>query len=77
VLRTDLQPGIDAVLLEPANTRQAAAWHQAVESARRPGLSIACQTAAVESLVSRVAPRWARFLETIVHGDATPIDAKI
>ncbi|MDA0294781.1 MAG: hypothetical protein O3A31_02300 [Planctomycetota bacterium] len=75
--RTDLQPGIDAILLEGSNTRRAAAWHDAVESARRPGLAEACRSTSEESLVSMVAPRWARFLETIVHGDATPIDAGI
>ncbi|MDG2021897.1 MAG: hypothetical protein P8J59_08105 [Phycisphaerales bacterium] len=75
--RTDLQPGIDAILLEGADTRRAAAWHEAVESSRRPGISEACRLATEESLVSRVAPRWARVLETIVHGDATHIDSRI
>ncbi len=74
--RTDLQSGIDAVLLDAGEARLATAWHEAVEAARRPGFSDACRLTAEESLVSRVAPRWARFLETIVYGDATPIDGK-
>lgn len=72
--RTDLRSSTDAVVLSPAEARQPSAWRSAVEQARAAGLEEAARAAAVDSLVSRVAPRWAKILETVVHGDATPIE---
>ncbi|MAD19273.1 MAG: hypothetical protein CMJ52_03515 [Planctomycetaceae bacterium] len=72
--RDDLRPATDAVVLPIAESRQPSAWREAIERGRDSGLAQASRAAAVDSLVSRVAPRWARILETIVHGDATPID---
>ncbi|MHC4793726.1 MAG: hypothetical protein ACYTDE_05440 [Planctomycetota bacterium] len=72
--RTDLRPSTDAVVLSSAEARQPTAWRSAIERARNAGMDDASKAAAVNSLVSRVAPRWAKILETIVHGDATPIE---
>lgn len=72
--RTDLRPATDAIVLSATEARQPTVWRAAIDRGRKAGLEEASRAAAVDSLVSRVAPRWAKILETIVHGDATPID---
>ena len=72
--RTDLRPSTDAVVLSATEARRSGAWRTAIEQAREGGFEEASKAAAVDSLVSRVAPRWAKILETVVHGDATPIE---
>lgn len=72
--RTDHQPSTDAMVISSAESRQPNAWRTAIERARGDGLEDASKAAAIDSLVSRVAPRWAKILETVVHGDATPIE---
>jgi len=73
-LRTDRRPDLDARILSRGEARRPAAWRAAVESAFEDAPSEASIQAAAGSLVSQVAPRWATLLETVVHGDATPIE---
>ena len=72
--RSDRRPSTDAIVLSAAESRQPSVWRAAIDRGRDAGLEAASRAAAVDSLVSRVAPRWAKMLETIVHGDATPIE---
>jgi hypothetical protein len=72
-LRSDRRPDLDARILSRGESRRPAAWRAAVESAFAAAPSDASVHAAEGSLVSRVAPRWATLLDTVVKGDATPI----
>jgi hypothetical protein len=74
-VRTDRRPDLDARVLSRSEARRPAAWREAVGAAFAEAPSDAAIHAAAGSLVSRVAPRWASLLETVVHGDATPIAA--
>ncbi len=74
-MRSDRRQDLDARILSRSESRRPAAWRSAVESALLAAPCEASIHAAAESLVSRVAPRWATLLDTVVHGDATPIDA--
>lgn len=74
-MRDDLQPDLDARILEKGAARRPGAWREAVESALAAAPSSASIDAGQGSLVSRVAPRWAALVDALVHGDATPIEA--
>jgi hypothetical protein len=73
-LRSDRRADLDARILARNEARRPSAWRAAVESAFAAAPSEASIRAAEGSLVSRVAPRWATLLETVIHGDATRID---
>jgi hypothetical protein len=72
-LRSDRRADLDARILARNEARRPSAWRAAVESAFAAAPSEASIRAAEGSLVSRVAPRWATLLETVIHGDATRI----
>ncbi len=74
-LRSDRRADLDAHILSRGEARRPAAWRAAVESAFAAAPSDASVHAAEGSLVSRVAPRWATLLDTVVKGDATPIES--
>ena len=73
--RSDRRADIGDRVLAPGEARRPGAWREAIETALADAPSPASAASAKTSLVSRVAPRWAAALETIVRGDATPIDA--
>jgi hypothetical protein len=73
-LRSDRRPDLESRILDRGEARRPGAWREAVESAFAEAPSEASIHAAEGSLVSRVAPRWAALLETVVRGDATPIE---
>ncbi len=73
--RNDRHADLDARILSRGEARRPGAWREAVESAFTAAPSEASIHAAEGSLVSRVAPRWATLLETVVKGDATPIES--
>lgn len=72
-LRDDRSEASGDRLLTPAEARQSGVWREATRQALLHAPSLASASHARSSLVSNVAPRWAAVLETIVHGDATPI----
>lgn len=74
-IRDDLQPDRDARIITRGAARRPGVWRETVEAAFREAPSVAAIKAGEDSLVSRVAPRWAALVDTLIRGDATPIAA--
>ena len=73
--RGDRGSDLGARLVSPESTTRPDAWRDAIEASLADIPPTAARDAAADSLVSVVAPRWHQLLDTVVHGDATPIES--
>ena len=73
--RGDRGTELGARLIDPEDLAKPAAWRDAVTASLGEIPTSTGRQAARNSLVSAVAPRWHQLLETLVHGDATPIES--
>lgn len=73
--RGDRGSDLGARLVSPESATRPDAWRDAIEASLGEIPPTAARDAAADSLVSVVAPRWHQLLDTVVHGDATPIES--
>ncbi len=77
MVREDRGSGLGAKLVGEDLATDPAAWREAIRSSLAAQAPTTGRHAAEHSLVSRVAPRWHRLIDTVVHGDATPIESAV